>query len=330
MTASLTVTAPTRLHFGLLSFGNTGRQFGGTGVMLETPRLQLTICKADKFSALGQGNLPQRVSEFAGRWAQHHQRLLPNCEVEIVDCPAQHVGLGVGTQLGLAVAAGLSAWVDLPRQNAVELGTSVGRGLRSAVGTYGFVGGGFIVERGKLKEPISPLDCQIDVPPQWRFVLIRPQVKCSVWGAEEQSNFDQLPPVTEETTNRLVDILKHKVVPGVATDDFDLFSAGLYSYGQIAGNCFTSIQGGPYNGVQITKVVETVRQLGIEGVGQSSWGPTVFAVTRNQDAAGELSEKLRELLREFPVEIHISSPANHGAIITDARKPVSPATRKSQ
>ena len=64
---------------------------------------------------------------------------------------------------------------DLPSQSPQELALSVGRGLRSAVGTYGFVFGGLIVEQGKLPdEPISPLDCRIDLPEAWRFVLVRP------------------------------------------------------------------------------------------------------------------------------------------------------------
>jgi beta-ribofuranosylaminobenzene 5'-phosphate synthase len=329
MTRSLIVTAPTRLHFGLLSFGNDGRQFGGAGVMLETPQLKLGLRPATQFTAAqvptaqvstGEADgLPQRVVKFAENWAGHHGLPLPGCEVAVLHCPPQHVGLGVGTQLGLAVAAGLNAWTKLPEQSAVELATSVGRGLRSAVGTYGFMGGGFIVERGKLNEPISPLDCQIDVPSSWRFVLVRPELDLSVSGAEEQSNFAQLPPVKAEITNQLVDILKKEMVPGVATDDFDLFSDGLFRYGQIAGSCFETIQGGPYNGERITRVVQCVRQMEIVGVGQSSWGPTVFAATRDQAEAEKLSRELREHLTDFAVEIHVGAPSNTGAHITDSQ-----------
>ena len=50
-----------------------------------------------------------------------------------------------------------------------ELAQSVGRGLRSAVGTYGFVHGGMIAERGKLPgEVISPLDARVVLPEDWR------------------------------------------------------------------------------------------------------------------------------------------------------------------
>ena len=63
------VSAPSRLHFGLLSFGNPkAKQFGGVGVMIERPGLQLTISPAEKFQVIGPLN--QRTSEFAERWAQ--------------------------------------------------------------------------------------------------------------------------------------------------------------------------------------------------------------------------------------------------------------------
>ena len=38
------VTASSRLHFGLFSFGHCqGRQFGGVGVMLDKPAVELHI-----------------------------------------------------------------------------------------------------------------------------------------------------------------------------------------------------------------------------------------------------------------------------------------------
>src|SRR5262249_46094799 len=155
------VTAPSRLHFGLWSLaGAAGRQFGGVGAMVQPPELKLSIRSADQFEATGTG--ASRVGSFAQAWTRFHYRDLPAVRVEIHGTVAEHAGLGMGTQLGLSVAAGLNAFCELPDQTPQELALSVGRGLRSAVGTYGFVFGGLIVEQGKLPaEPISPLDCRI-------------------------------------------------------------------------------------------------------------------------------------------------------------------------
>src|SRR5439155_6189948 len=112
---------------------------------------------------------------------------------------------GVGTQFALAVAAGLNAFFDLPSQGATELALSVGRGLRSAVGTYGFVFGGLLVEQGKLQEElISPLDCRINLPDPWRFVLVRPKGMSGLAGEDEADAFRRLPDVPPPATELLI------------------------------------------------------------------------------------------------------------------------------
>ena len=145
------ITAPSRLHFGLLSFGNPHvRQFGGVGMMLEQPKIELRIEPSAKFSA--HGPLADRVTEFAERWQQFHQLpALCDCHIEVMSAPHQHVGLGVGTQLGLSVATALyrmSGWVEPTLE---ELAKSVGRARRSSIGTYGFAQGGLLFEPGRSK-----------------------------------------------------------------------------------------------------------------------------------------------------------------------------------
>src|SRR6185369_9568677 len=138
------ITAPSRLHFGLWSLGGVGaRQFGGVGAMIEKPALKLTVTEASDFSTAGQCAV--LAVDYARRWATFHQRQLPSCYLTIEQAIPQHAGLGSGTQLALAVAAALNAFAGLPSQTPTELALSVGRGLRSAVGTYGFVFGGLII-----------------------------------------------------------------------------------------------------------------------------------------------------------------------------------------
>ena len=57
-----------------------------------------------------------------------------------------------------------------------EAAASVGRGARSAIGAYGFIFGGFILEPGKLEdEALSPLELRAAIPDDWRFVLVCPR-----------------------------------------------------------------------------------------------------------------------------------------------------------
>jgi beta-RFAP synthase len=309
------VTAPSRLHFGLWSLGGgDGRQFGGVGAMIERPELKLLLTEAGEFTAVGDS--AERAIASARRWAEFHRLALPPCRIEICKMIPEHAGLGSGTQLGLSVAAGLNAFCGLPSQTPQELALSVGRGLRSAVGTYGFVFGGLIVEQGKLPgEPISPLDCRIDLPEAWRFVLVRPRGIAGLAGDDEMVAFGTLPPVPQSVTDELISGVRDRLVPAAATVDFALFSESLYHYGRLSGQCFSAQQGGPFNGPQLTALVEQIRRLGHAGVGQTSWGPTVFVVMPSQEAAEQLVADLRSGDDALEFDLVISSPNNRGARI---------------
>jgi beta-RFAP synthase len=282
--------------------------------MVERPGLQLAIRPCDRSAATGP--FAERAMVFARRWSEFHRLPLPSCRIEIADAPPEHAGLGTGTQLGLAIAAGLSAFVGLPSQSPQELALSVGRGLRSAVGTYGFVQGGLIVEQGKLPgELISPLDCRIDMPAQWRFVLVRPTGLTGLAGDDESAALDALPAIPAEVTERLIAEARDGLVPAAATGDFAQFAESLYRYGNLSGQCFAARQGGPYNGPVLARLVEQIRSLGGVGVGQSSWGPTLFVVQPNQAAADELSLAIQVQHSAGELAIMLAPPANRGAQI---------------
>lgn len=320
----ITVTAPSRLHFGLFGLQQgEGRMYGGVGAMVDQPTLKLRVVPAERFECAG--NLTERVQEFAQRWAEFHRlSQLPDCRVEVLEAPTNHVGLGVGTQLGLSVAAGLNAFAGLPAAGPQELALSVGRGLRSAIGTYGFVMGGLIVEQGKLPgEPISPLDCRIDLPQDWRFVLLRPVGWQGLSGEQEEQAIGGLPRVPESTTERLIAMTRDELIPAAATADFPQFAESLYQFGHLSGSMFAARQGGSYNGPVLTSLIHWLRSRGYAGVGQSSWGPTLFAAVPDQHSALVLSDLLQREHPESPLEVTIASPNNRGALVQSALGEVS-------
>ena len=313
MPLAVTVTAPSRLHFGLLSFGGQGRQFGGVGAMVDGVGVVLQVRAAERLTA--RGEYAARVEQFARRWQEFHRRVELPCEMAVTDAPQEHTGLGVGTQLGLSVAAGLSAFFHLPPQTPVELAISVGRGQRSAVGTYGFALGGLIVERGKLPgEAISPLDCHLDLPAQWGAFLARPRGAAGLANIAEAQAFAELPRVPTAISDELIRIVREELVPVAAQADFAAFSAAVYRYGRLSGECFAPLQGGPYNGPEATAIVELFRAHGLVGVGQSSWGPTIFAFTESNEQAQRLAPALSAALRAHEsegVEL-LYGPVNNG------------------
>jgi beta-RFAP synthase len=215
----------------------------------------------------------------------------------------------------------MNAWHQLPQPSPAELAISVGRGLRSAVGTYGFAQGGLIVERGKLAgEALAPLDCRLALPGHWRFVLIQPAAARGLSGTAEQQAFSRLPPVPSATTRRLTEELRTRLVPAAARGDFAAFSHSVYEYGRVAGNCFAEIQGGPYNGHRLTDLVRAIQSLGVVGVGQSSWGPTVFALLENESLAGDFVSRLGELPAAENARFHVAGVSNRGARVCTETK----------
>src|SRR4051794_35860379 len=312
---SVHVRAPSRLHFGMFSFGHTDRpQFGGVGVMVEPPSVDVRISQSDRL--LFRGSMTDRARKTVELLTEKWRLAgLPTSLIEI-DSPAEHTGLGVGTQLSLAIAAGLRKHLELPEMFAEDLAISVGRGLRSAVGTYGFAHGGLIVDDGKGPgQPIGTLARRTALPKEWRFVLVRNVKEVGRAGTSEARAFERLPAVPEETTRELWSIAMEEILPAVDDADCDEFGKAVYRFGCLAGGCFSAAQGGPFASREIAKLIETIRSLGIEGAGQSSWGPTVFAATAGQNSAEELVESIRK--REYgpQYEITIARPNNSGASI---------------
>lgn len=310
------VTAPSRLHFGMLSFGQPGRrQFGGAGAMIAEPSLKLTIAGSDRLRV--SGPLADRVEQVVNHlW--HHAAWCrdPNVYITIESAPPQHAGLGSGTQLGMALARGLAAWFKAPPQTPDSLARAAGRGKRSAVGIYGACLGGLIVEGGKLtQEEISPLVSRVALRDEWRFVLILPRERTGLSGEAEQRAFDRLPAVPPETTAALCRELVCELVPAAVSDDFERFSEALYRYGRLAGQCFAAHQGGAYSSPAAEHLVERCRALGVQGVGQSSWGPTVFVLCRDQRQAEELLRSLDAAGELAGATTFITSPDNHGVAI---------------
>jgi beta-ribofuranosylaminobenzene 5'-phosphate synthase len=310
------VRASSRLHFGLLSFGNAGWQYGGVGVMVSAPSLQLSIEPWHEFAVGGRNTT--LVRRAASTWTRALGRAaLPTCRIELHASPPRHAGLGSGTQTACAVVAGLNAYEGGPPLGPRDLEQLTGRGRRSAVGLYGFLVGGLIIEPGRAAhETLSPLLRRMAVPSAWRFVLLRPHGLCGLAGGREQQAFASLPPVDTRVRDRLIREIEQSMMPRLLAGDCDGFGESVYRYGRLAGESFAGVQGGPYHGPHLEALVRELRSLGVAGVGQSSWGPTLYCVVADQSAADRLVGELRT--RHTPDALAIATTAadNHGAAVT--------------
>jgi beta-RFAP synthase len=282
------VAAPSRLHFGLFHVPRAGehrageRAFGGVGLMIDTPGVVVTANPADAWRF--EGTLASRAQAFAIRFAQS----LPEAErrpfqVLVEQCPAEHTGLGVGTQLGLAVAKALAVATGHADMPSVELAPRVGRGERSAIGVHGFDRGGLLMESGKLpNEEVSPAVAHVRLPVEWRVVLFTPQLPADWHGLREREAFATAEGGDPDALRRLAE---GAILPAAETGDLETFGEALHEFNRRAGEPFAAAQGGPYASPAVAELIADVRRQGIRGVGQSSWGPTVFAVVGDSDIA---------------------------------------------
>ena len=287
------VETGSRLHFGLFRLPPAGpwpaneRYFGGCGLMLREPAVRVAVAPAADWSA--DGPSAGRALEFARRLAAAHPGRVPPHRVAVEACPPEHAGLGAGTQLALAVGRALERSAGLPESDAADLARRVGRGGRSALGVHGFGRGGLLVEGGKRRpDDLAPLLVRAEFPADWRVVLFRPESAGDWHGPRERAAFDALAGGAEAAvTDRLARLALLGLLPALAERDADAFGEALFEFNALAGELFRPVQGGTYASPAVAEVVDWARRQGARGVGQSSWGPTVFAVAADAERAAD-------------------------------------------
>jgi beta-RFAP synthase len=315
MSRRASVTTGSRLHFGLLSFGHTDRrQYGGTGLLVDEPATSVVACPSDAWSASGPSS--ERALAVARRVVEQlssRGETASPFQIDIASAPPEHGGLGSGTQLSLAVTAAVLAahGRDVRGLTVEDWARWSGRGARSAIGLHGFVHGGLILEGGKLPdEPASPLVARCAWPEDWPILLVRGRGPIGLSGSDEGQAFAALPPVPQRVSAELCRLAVMQIWPSVASRDFMAATDAIHLYGQLAGGCFHAAQGDTYASPEIRRVAETMTALGIGGVGQSSWGPTVFGFLASREEAPPIKAALRRRLADLDPDIQIVSARN--------------------
>ena len=325
------VRTGSRLHFGLLNPGgdlaseDVPRRFGGVGLMVEKPGIQTIARASSSWSA--EGPFAERALIFARRFAEC-TRLdqggddLPPHHLRIERAAPEHAGLGTGSQLALAVARALAISWGL-QCDIGTLARRVGRGLRSALGAHGFEQGGLLVEAGKSSDDrLAPLVVRLPFPDLWRLVLVLPTVDdraAGLHGVSEVEAFARLAarPAAPNPTDALCRLVLLGLLPALVERDVDAFGEALHDFNAQVGEAFAPVQGGVYASPRIAELVAFVRREGVRGVGQSSWGPTVFAVVADDDRAEHLAARLRDRFA-LGDAVLVTRACNRGATIEGA------------
>ncbi len=307
------VEAPARLHLGFLDLhGGLGRRFGGFGLAIEDVATRLSVTKAASFSACGPESeraLKHARNLFA-RWRLPHA-----VTIRIFEAIPGHVGLGSGTQLALAVGTAIARLYELDLSTR-EIGMMLSRGARSGVGVGAFDTGGFVVDGGRGRtDQLPPVTARLAFPADWRVVLVHDCSGKGLHGAQEVSAFDALPAFPAERAAHLCRLVLMQILPAIADAQLPEASQGINELQTVVGDYFAPAQGGRFASEAVAAVLAWFERRGITGAGQSSWGPTGFALIGSETQARALITQAQSMFDTCAVRLQMVRARNYGGLV---------------
>jgi beta-ribofuranosylaminobenzene 5'-phosphate synthase len=319
------VRAGGRLHFGFcnLSLAHE-RLYGGMGVTLDAPRVELAVERAD-----GVHCDDPAVRPYAERCVAALE--VSGARVSVANSLPRHAGLGSGTQVALATLAGVANAYDRAVR-VREAAPDLGRGGRSGVGVAAFEAGGFVLDAGhptarfttarprRGEWTVPAVSARHEVPDDWRFLLVVPE---TTPGRSDEAEDESMRAVVEradpETADRVAGVVTRRLLPAIAEGAVERFGAAVEEVGRLNGAWYADEQGGVYR-PPVGAVVATLSDdPAVFGAGQSSWGPTVYGVTDRERAAAARNAGERALA-EAGVDgrVRVVSGRNCGASVKRA------------
>jgi len=311
------IKTPARLHLGLIDLnGELGRVFGGLGLGIDQPNVILEAEQSPKLAVTGEN--AELAKTLAKRFLETYH-VQTNASINVKQTIPDHVGLGSGTQLALAVATALKKLFNI-KATTQELAVAMGRAQRTSVGTTIFEQGGFVVDGGKTTQKNSPytfppLIFRQAFPADWQFVVAVPNTNKGLSNDKEKSAFNQLPPMSAETAGRICRLIVMKLLPGLIEHDIKSFGEALTQVQNAVGDSFSSVQAGRYSSPVAAKGIEFLRKLGAYGTGQSSWGPAFYGLFQKEEAKEAQRNFRRFLQASVGGKVFIAKANNKGAYI---------------
>ena len=307
----VTVIAPGRLHMGFIDLsGALGRHFGSIGVGLNNISTDITVTPAMKLEVTGV--CVERALKSVKRLCNLID-LPEQIHVSISNAIPEHIGLGSGTQLSLAIGAALNAFYNL-NLTVRDIAKLTDRGARSGIGIGVFEHGGLVVDGGRGDDTITPpLLSRMLVPEQWRFILAFDSRGQGLHGEQEISAFKQLPPFPRAEAERLAYLLLMQALPALAEQNLASFGEVITELQESVGQHFAPVQGGIFTSPEVAEAMKWLQQQGAVAIGQTSWGPTGFCAVDNPGLAADLLEELNHTFTSEYLSLIVASVRNRGA-----------------
>lgn len=323
---TVTLRAPARLHLGFLDpSASLGRRFGSIGVVIEgfETGVELSAALVDRVTADTPEGDDQTERAAAHLCAlREHSGCAEPLQLRLLRVLPAHGGFGSGTQLALAIGRAFAQWHRLDLSTPT-LAHWLGRGQRSGIGIHGFDLGGLLVDGGPSANGYpAPLLSRIALPEGWRILVVQDRREQGLAGNEEQGAMAGLGAMPAARAAEICHEVLMNVLPGAAGADFGSFAVGVSRVQKLLGEYFAPMQSGrSYTSAAVGRLMDWIgASAHPAAIGQSSWGPTGFAIVESQSRAEALEHAARAAALIAPgLLLRIVAPRNRGAEIIDRR-----------
>ena len=304
------VITSARLHMGFFDLsGSKAPTYGSLGMSIDAPRTHIELAKNDITLIDTKSN--ENVAKIVENIVNSFDIKL-KFSLKIHESIPAHTGLGSGTQLALAIGAGLNQLFHL-NLSSMDIAKQAKRGKRSGIGIAAFEQGGVLVDSGKTNNELPHIALRHRFSDDWRVLLVSDSTSTGVHGEAELQAFQLLKPAQSS----LRDMVFNHMMPALQRRDLLTFGACMQDLQAYNGAYFAPVQGGHYASKAVASVLAWLQQNGAACVGQSSWGPTGFAILESAQHAESLQKQAQLAFTNQPnIGFKICCGKNSGAIIT--------------
>lgn len=295
---AVTVSAPSRLHFGLHDCGYaTPRLFGGVGVMVDGFETVVEARLSDTSSANFECDSPgtqtiEAVNGLVGRI----ESSVGSVAVNVLSMAPEHSGLGSKTSLLLAISAA-SKLVRQPDLRSADIKEEVSliteRGGTSGVGINGFWTGGLIVDGGhaagnsrnfepssrRKPDRIPPVITNIPMPQHWKVQLFEDPDSHKYSGRSEVDLFGKVMPIDRSEILDSMNVTFHGILPATIEEDLEAFAIAIRKFNEVGMKAY-EIQ---HQTSRTNRLLQSLWKHEM-AAGLSSVGPTVYCVVDTASA----------------------------------------------
>ncbi len=327
-------TSSGRLQISLIDLHGyySNRVDGSIGLSILEPTISFLLQKQDQ-KGINVSNSPKvsideellsDIKKTLQNIQQHYK--LEGVSVKIEKALPLHSGFGSKTQ-ALLTASGAYCKLYGVDYDYREMAQIVGRGGTSGIGVEAFVSGGFIVDCGhSFQSKNNTFKCSAyskhitPAPlvghyhaPDWPILIITPNIKKQFFGNAELEHWNKNCPIPLSDVQACSHIALMMLIPSIIEKNLDVFCDGVNKIQNLAWKRSLIDAQSPV----VRKTMEFLSQIGLQGVGLSSAGATIYAlgpVLEDKVSSDKILLQVQEYLSENGGGTSfITKPNNFGA-----------------